>query len=445
MSQNNKVLWSEGLFLRPQHLQQHERFVEWLVEQRSGALRGNAWGFTDLQVDPGMLAIGKVAITSASGVFPDGTPFRMPGDDPLPAPLDVDERMRDRTVYLAMPLRRTGAAEFTRQKDPSTVARFEVREVEVNDNSGVRDSATLLEVGAVRSALLTDEAPLADYAVIPAARVLECRADKRVILVEQFMPSVLNAHVAPRLKSFVSELRGLLHQRGEELAGRVSSAGQGASELANFLMLQAINRYEPLVAHWSTAGHVHPEDLYQALVQVAGEFLTFTGDNKRCPEFPPYRHDALRESFEPVFMALRRSFTAVLVEAATPIQIIASKSRYGFSSAMVAERTLLEVGTFVLAVKADMPAEEVRRLFPQQSKVGPGNLIVRLVESQMPGILLQPLPVAPRQIPYHAGYTYFELDRNSELARAAIAAGGFGLHVGGQFPGLKIEMWGIRG
>lgn len=445
MSQNNKVLWSEGLFLRPQHFQQHERFIEWLVEQRSGALRSNAWGFTDLQIDPGMLGIGKIAITQAAGVFPDGTPFRMPTDDPLPAPLDLDERFRDKTVYLAIPLRRAGAAEFARGNDPTTVARFQVREFEANDTSGARDSGALIEVGAARATLQTDDSPLGDYAAIPAVRVLECRADKRVVLVEQFMPSVLNAHAAPRLKSFVSELRGLLHQRGEELAGRVSSAGQGASELANFLMLQAINRYEPVIAHWAMAGHVHPEDLYQWLVQIAGEFLTFTGDTKRCPEFPPYRHEALRESFEPVFMALRRSFTAVLVEAATPIQIVASKSRHGFSSAMIAERTLLEAGTFVLAVKADMPAEEVRRLFPLQSKVGPGNLIVRLVESQMPGIGLQPLPVAPRQIPYHAGYTYFELERSSELARAAIAAGGFGLHVGGQFPGLKIEMWGIRG
>ncbi|MCC7200308.1 MAG: type VI secretion system baseplate subunit TssK [Gammaproteobacteria bacterium] len=445
MSQNNKVLWSEGLFLRPQHFQQHDRFVEWLVEQRAGSLRSNAWGFTELQIDQGMLAIGKLAITAAAGVFPDGTPFCMPADDPLPAPIDLDERVRDKTVFLSIPLRRAGSAEFVRGADPTVVARFQARDVEANDTSGSRDSSAVLEVGTARTSLLLEDGPLGDYAAIPVVRVLECRADKRVVLVEQFIPTVLNAHVASRLKSFVSELRGLLHQRGEELSGRVSAAGQGSSELSNFLMLQAINRYEPLIAHWATSSHLHPEDLFQALVQIGGEFLTFTGDNKRCPEFPPYRHDRLRETFEPVFAALRRSFTAVLVEAATPIQIIASKSRYGFSSAMVAERTLLEAGTFVLAVKADMPAEEVRRVFPQQTKVGPGNLIVRLVESQMPGIPLQPLPVAPRQIPYHAGYTYFELDRNGELARAAIAAGGFGMHVGGQFPGLKIEMWGIRG
>src|ERR1700760_2991806 len=40
MSWDNKVIWSEGLFLRPQHLQQNDRYVEKLVRSRSAGLRG---------------------------------------------------------------------------------------------------------------------------------------------------------------------------------------------------------------------------------------------------------------------------------------------------------------------------------------------------------------------------------------------------------------------
>ena len=32
MARNNKVIWSEGLFLRPQHMQQQERYLERYVE-----------------------------------------------------------------------------------------------------------------------------------------------------------------------------------------------------------------------------------------------------------------------------------------------------------------------------------------------------------------------------------------------------------------------------
>ena len=57
---------------------------------------------------------------------------------------------------------------------------------------------------------------------------------------------------------------------------------------------------------------------------------------------------------------------------------------------------------------------------------------------------VRPLPVAPRQIPYHAGYTYFELEKHSEFWKELQHSGGFALHVGGDFPGLELEFWAIR-
>ena len=40
MSENNRIVWSEGLFLRPQHFQQQERHLESWIEGRTG-LPGN--------------------------------------------------------------------------------------------------------------------------------------------------------------------------------------------------------------------------------------------------------------------------------------------------------------------------------------------------------------------------------------------------------------------
>jgi type VI secretion system protein ImpJ len=53
--------------------------------------------------------------------------------------------------------------------------------------------------------------------------------------------------------------------------------------------------------------------------------------------------------------------------------------------------------------------------------------------------------VAPRQIPYHAGFNYFELDtRNNELWKQLEASGGLAMHIAGEFPGLELEFWAIR-
>ena len=62
----------------------------------------------------------------------------------------------------------------------------------------------------------------------------------------------------------------------------------------------------------------------------------------------------------------------------------------------------------------------------------------------MPGIQLKALPVAPRQIPYRSGYTYFELEKHSSFWKELQTSGGFALHVGGDFPGLEMEFWAIR-
>lgn len=64
MHWNNKVIWSEGMFLQPQHFQQHDRYVERLLEGRAGPLAGHAWGFVNMEVDTGALALGKPLATA---------------------------------------------------------------------------------------------------------------------------------------------------------------------------------------------------------------------------------------------------------------------------------------------------------------------------------------------------------------------------------------------
>ena len=45
MSWYSKVFWSEGLFLRPHHLQQNDRYLEHLIEKRVRHATPYPWGF----------------------------------------------------------------------------------------------------------------------------------------------------------------------------------------------------------------------------------------------------------------------------------------------------------------------------------------------------------------------------------------------------------------
>jgi len=62
MTWKNKVVWSEGMLLQPQHLQQHDRYWQSQLEARVNALRPYAWGFSGLRIDEQQLALGKLSL-----------------------------------------------------------------------------------------------------------------------------------------------------------------------------------------------------------------------------------------------------------------------------------------------------------------------------------------------------------------------------------------------
>jgi type VI secretion system protein ImpJ len=444
MTINNRVVWSEGLFLRPQHFQQQDRHTERHVDLRVGALRTHGWGFTTVEIDRDLLVTGKLALRSARGVFPDGTPFSVPDDDPAPPALEVPAATRDRTVFLAIPLRRAGAVEIDKAGGSREITRQQRQELEVRDNAGVTDEPALMEVAALTMRLVLQGEPLDEYACIPLARITECKADRQVVLDEQFIPTVVRSSAATRLGSFIHEVQGLLHQRGEALGGRVTATGRSSSaEVGDYLMLQAINRYEPVATHLAQHGGLHPEDLFCFGASLAGELATYTLPSKRPTPLEPYRHDNLRATFDPLFAAVRSVLSAVMEQAAVAIPL--ELKRFGIRVGVVADRSLYDSAVFVIAAKAEMPAEEFKRTLATQMKVGPVERIADLVNLGLPGLALRPMPAPPRQVPYHAGFQYFELDQGAELWRQLRGSGGIAVHVAGEFPGLQMELWAIRG
>ncbi len=444
MSWNNRVVWSEGMFIGAQHFQQHDRYLENLIDARSRPLSAGAWGFSELLLDQGLLTQGKLAIVSARGLLPDGTPFNIPHDDLAPSPLNIDGSLRDGVVYLALPLKRAGQRDTVDEGEAVGGARFVSHVREVRDDNAPFENRAPVAIGARALRLLTEKDGLSDYAAVGLARIKEKRADRALVLDETYIPPLLDVAASKPLTAFRSELLGLLHQRGEALASRVVASGAGgASEIADFMLLQLVNRAQPLISHLSKLSPLHPERFYSELVTLAGEFTTFSTSGRRPEEFVRYQHDDLAVSFALVMQVLREALSMLIDSKATPIPIV--EKAYGIHVAMVADRSLIDNVSFILVVRADMPSETLRGRFAQQSKIGSVEHIRNLVNLQLPGIGLLPLPVAPRQIPFHAGSTYYELDRGSEHWKQLAHSGGFAFHVAGEFPGLNLAFWAIRG
>ena len=228
------------------------------------------------------------------------------------------------------------------------------------------------------------------------------------------------------------------------LAGRLTqgASAKGTAEIQDFLLLMAINRMVPVVRHMAGIENLHPAAFYRECVAMAGELATFMAPEKHPPEFPPYQHQDLTGTFVPVIRVLRKYLSAVLEQTAVSIPL--DPRKYGISVGVIADRKLIGTSGFVLAVSADIPADNLRRHFAGQAKIGPVEEIRQLVNSALPGIALRPLPVAPRQIPYLANVVYFELAADSPYWGKMTTSGGIAVHVSGDYPGLKMELWAIR-
>ena len=239
------------------------------------------------------------------------------------------------------------------------------------------------------------------------------------------------------------EICGLLHQRGEALASRMAQPGRGGvAEIADFLLLETVNRNEPLFTHLHQRSVLHPQTFYAACLSLAGDLSTFR-DKRRPPAFLEYEHDDPARCFRFVIDDLRQSLSMVMEQTAIPIEL--QDRKYGIRVAIIADTELQRSATFVLAVASQMPGEALRARFPTQVKIGPVERIRDLVNLQLPGVALRPLPVAPRQIPYHAGFNSFELEtRTNELWKQLESSGGRAMHIAGEFPGLELEFWAIR-
>jgi type VI secretion system protein ImpJ len=441
MTWTNRVVWQEGMFLRAQHFQQQDRWLEMMVRARTAALRPHPWGVVEMMIDRDLLSTGRFALSSAVGVFEDGTPFSIPGETDHPPPLELPENTRNAVVYLAAPIRQPGAVEIAMN---GSEGRYGLREFEAYDTHSASPQPAPLQIARLRLRYMLEPEERAGYLCIGLARVTEVAADRRATLDERWIPPALVCSAALPLSGLITEFSGMLNQRGEALAARLTAPGsRGVAEVADFLLLQTVNRWQKLFAHWADAGNVHPEDLYSAFVQMAGELATFTEVTRRPNAYPAYRHDDLQRSFAPVVADLRRSLSAVLEQNAIAIPL--QERQYGVRIGPIVDRSILRASSFVLSVQADLPTEQLQRLFPSQVKIGAVEHIRDLVNVLLPGITARPLPVAPRQIPFYAGASYFELDRNSPHWQQMQASGGFAIHVSGEFPNLRMELWAIRG
>lgn len=445
MSWNGKPLWSEGMFMHPQHLQQLDRHVEYLVDHRAQPLKPFGWGFVSMTIDHDLLSQGRIALASCQAVLRDGTVIDIPDTDAKLKPYPVTENAAGKRMLLAVPIRRKGDQEVVGSGEAEEQAtRFVAEDMNVSDITDRDNAPVAIRIGRLNARLMLEDDDVKEYITLPVCRIREVNANGVVSLSDSFMPPMLDCNAAPVFSDLIREINGMLRNRADTLADRVAGVGQqnALSDVLDFVMLQFVNRYDQWFSHLAAQSGLHPHDLYLACLQLAAELSTFHSGRRRPDAAPTYVQDDLETSFAPLIMRIREGLSIVTERAAVPLPL--EERAYGIRVSPISDRGLVRDATFVIAAAADLAPEQVRQSLPANIKVGPVEEIREFVNYQLPGIQLQPLSVVPRALPYRSGYTYFELVKSNDIWPKLDSSAAFAFHVSGAFPGLKLEFWAIR-
>ncbi|HUA77184.1 MAG TPA: type VI secretion system baseplate subunit TssK [Acetobacteraceae bacterium] len=438
MSLRARPLWFEGQLVRPQNMQQLERWLEAMLEDRVRGALPCSWGVSELELDGSLLPLGKVGIARCRAILPDGTPIEIPGREAAPPPLGIPPDTAGRTVRLAIPVRAGDGPEVG-----IAAARYRLAQQPARNSTGAGQIGEIA-VGLANLNLILEDAPENELVGLPLARISRVDAAGEVRLDGDFVPPSLRLGAHPRFAALAREIAGMLGGHGNLLAARIDPARAGANVagMIDFALLQLINGYEPLFAACARDPDLPPRELHREALRLAGALATFSRSDRRPAAMPDWAHADPGPSLSRLTGIIREQLSELTVDTAIalPLQFRGQ----GIFVSPITDRGLLSGASFVLVVSAAIDPEKLRASLPSQAKIAPAEAIRELVRLQLPGIALRPMPVAPREIPYRSGSVYFELDRRSEFWPQLQASPAFVLHMGAEIPGLMLEFWAIR-
>jgi type VI secretion system protein ImpJ len=443
MKQLQKVLWTKGVLLNPQHLQAQDRYLENLLEFRLSALAFCPWGFSRLAIDREALAGGLFALDAAAGLFADGTVFDLGAGDSAPAPLALAEHFGpDQTellVHLAIPEQRPGRQSVSTgagQRDTRYIAEVILRR---DDNTGLAEKP--IQVARKNLRLVAEGEGLDGSSLLTAARVRRGAAGQ-LELDPAFVPPLVGIGASPHVSAMVRRIVELLAAKSAALAGmrrqrNVGLADFGVSDVANFWLLYTVNSHLPRFRHLHATAATHPAVLYMAMIDLAGALMTFADDTQPA-DLPPYDHLDLTGCFGRLDELVRR-----LLESVVPARYVSLPLR-GTEPSLYAtaldEDRYFDAAQVYLAIGAAVSPGDIMRRVPQLLKVSSADRIEGLIRRALPGVVLRHVAEPPSAIPMRLNFQYFALERTGEDWDAIRLSRHLAAYVPGDLPQPELEL-----
>ncbi len=399
------------------------------------------YGFTKLEIDESLLTLGKLTVTSAAGIFPDGTLFNIEHDPEYPLAIQFSKSQQGQKLFLALSPSVKGAVDS--DDDSRKGIRYRLKQADIRDSHGANnDRIHPISTGTLNIALITEGQQEDQHILIPIVQLQSIASDGAAILDSSFGVPALNVGVNTASLSELFDLTTLMQTKAKQLATNIESgAGNGAGTIVDLLMLKALNTWGAQLCVLGQQVPLHPYELFKNLTSFVAEISTYAETNRLPAAVHEYQHLTSAEILMELMASARGLVSTAFKSAAVSLPV--QRQKFGISFVGLSNHLMIEGSELVLAIKADISADNIRQLVNSKLKVGSIENIKDLVNLQLPGCIKTLLPVTPRQIPYHSGMHYFRLQPDAEMKASIIRSSGVGLHVSGEVPGVELEFWTI--
>jgi type VI secretion system protein ImpJ len=436
-------MWGEGLFLRPQHFQQQDRYHEARLNQTAIAMHPYCWGVRKLAVDLDALRSDTLRVTELSLIFADGEIYRAPQADLLPLQVrlgELEPGIQSITFHAALPSLKAHGDNCAGSVDERADARFARDERDTHDlYTRAADAPVTYLKKTLR--LVSEFDALEPFESFPLLRLRRVPTGG-FELDPSFTPPSLSIDGAPGLHARLARLMEKLLAKVNALYGHQREPSKNVVEIrggdvSSFWLLHTASTGYAALTHYLNHRDLHPERLFAELLGLAGALMTYSRSYK-LEDLPSYVHQDPGPAFARLDEIIRNLLDTVI--SAKYFSIALRSERPSFHLGALDSGRINGQTTLYLAVAADLPALQLVEVVPLRFKVGAPEDVDRFVLSAMPGVKLVHAPQVPAAIPVRPEHYYFVLENKGALYENMLKAQAISIYVPNGIRDLKLEL-----
>ncbi len=438
-----KVLWGEGLFLRPQHFQAQDARTDESIRKALLTANPYAWGFQTIDLDQASLASGVLRFIRIEAFLPDGEFFSAPDCDQLPPPLALDSAVSEdgaTTFFLALNYLKPHGGNAAETLHDSGQARYLIVQRQAND---LFTDATEAEVTSLSQiAHIKPEHDNRDqFVCLPIARIRRTSSNGFQLDTTFVYPSITLAS-APQLHQMLRRQIDALLAKADALYGIHREPTKNiiefrSGDIASFWLLHTVSSACATLTHIFRNPEASPERLFMELLRLAGGLLTFSR-GYTLNDLPAYDHLHPGPCFARLDQIIRELLDTVISTRFFAIALIQPKPSF-FTGHLDSEKINAETALY-LSVSAAHPQSEIIETIPLRIKLGAPDDVEKLVLSALSGIRLSHAAQIPAPIPVRPGACYFALDARGPLYERMLKAQSIMIYAPESYKELSIEL-----